>query len=367
MILFLCGSHLAGAASPVTLNLAQIDVELPVIVIYASLLDEKGEPLEPLKIDDITLTLDGQPISVQRVVPFEQTGEGVAYTLLVDASKTMAGFPFENAVSAMTELIENIRTQDRIAIIAFGDHVTVISDFSNEKETLLNKLQAIEPDDNYTYFFNAIDKAIDLNKRRDVSLPRRRAILVITDGENDIDGQIIKMMRNFPLIWSPGMKKWNSYVCHWLRSLKASSNGCLAKSGQFKRRILFEEPGSPGFYNNLSKNFGDIHSQYFIQAEYPEGKADGSVHQVVLTYHKDEHRIVGDKKVTFFASKTAHSNSYGNTRTDSNFYPNPGTRLRVKIAISASNIYWRWYWATWNRGTSAMVDYQRQTQEIENS
>lgn len=284
-------------ASPLSFTLSQVDICLPDIKIYASLMDENGSPVPLSSVNDITIKLDGQPIPVERITPFKDADEGVAYTFLLDISKTMAGAPFQNAVSAMEKLIKNMNDRDCSAIITFGDQAAIISDFTKDQESLISKLDGIRPDHNNTHFYEAIDKSFDLNKRRDPTLPIRRAILVITDGKDEGSGIILDDLidRNQKIgipIYSIGYTRIEPVHLDNLKRLSKLSGGYFLRSEDTQE-----------FTRIYEKTFGDIQSQFVIETAFPSGRADGSMHQIYVEYKNNDTIIPAGKRVSFLFAK----------------------------------------------------------------
>lgn len=284
--------HVAQAY-PARLALSQVDVYLPSIRIYVNLLDGAGNPIHPLSERNFTVMLDGQDIAITKLALFKDTDEGIAYTLLIDISKTMAGAPFTQSLQAAQGIIEHIGARDSIAIIAFGDDVSPISDFTNDKDALLAKLRAITPDHNNTHFYAAVNKAYELNKRQDQDLPRRRAILVISDGKDEGSGIILDdlLRQNDHLgipIYSIGYSKIERRYLDHLKRLSELSGG----------RYLTTQD-TQEFSQIYQEMFSDLQSHYVIYTECQTGTADGSTHQMIVIYHQEPYRIQTEKKVTF--------------------------------------------------------------------
>lgn len=291
LILSLSGIH-GAAAYPVKFTLSQVHVCLPEIKVYAGLTDENGTPMDSPSADDLIIKLDGRAIPIREVSPFKETGEGVAYTLLTDVSKTMAGAPFRNAVSAITALVSNMSEKDRIAVITFGDDVTIISDFTNDRDELISALGRIQPNHNNTHFYAGVSKAFDLNKRQDPTLPTRRAILVISDGKDEGSGitieDLIEQNNEGIPIYSIGYSKIDPKYLDPLKRLSVLSGGHFLRSRDARE-----------FTDIYQKTFGDIRSQFVIKTAAASEKADGIPRQIYVAYSKDEYRISAEKTAHF--------------------------------------------------------------------
>ncbi len=279
-------------AYPIKLEISQIEAHLPEVRLYVGLLDEQDRPIQPLSETAITVNVDGTVCPVERVVSFEASGEGVAYTLLIDVSKTMRGAPFTQAIAAGENLIRKLRPQDRLAIITFGDRVTVETDFVNDQALLLAKLDEIEPTHDYTHFYAAVNQAYNINTRGGLDFPVRRAILVITDGKDEGSGITLDdlLRRNetegIP-IYSIGYSRIDPKFLDNLKRLSELSGG----------NYLQKKPEE--FAEIYQQTIGDIHAQSVVTAAFPTGKADGKKHQVSVFYRKDSDYFSASKPVKF--------------------------------------------------------------------
>lgn len=280
-------------ADVVKFDISQADAFLPEIKIYASLVGGVDESMISLAKGDLIAKIDGKPLVISNIKPFRDSGEGVAYTILLDVSMTMSGIPFNNAVKAVNELISSISDKDKISIITFGDNVSTVIDFSNNKEVLLTKIKEIAPTHNNTHFYAAINEAMALNMRRDQSIPVRRAILVITDGKDEGSGitidDLARLHEGFSIpIYSIG---FTSIEVEYLDNLKRLSE---LSGGRFVRG-----ESATDFQRIFQKTFNDIYSQYVISAIFSEGRADGDLHRILVTYSKGGNTISAEKRIAF--------------------------------------------------------------------
>jgi len=297
LLFFIGGIRPVADAYPVKFTLSQVDVYLPYIRIFACLSDENTTPIDTPSKDDIIIKLDGKTLPVKEIKSFKDSGEGVAYTLLLDISKTMKGTPFQNSVYASIGLIRNIRENDRIAVITFGDDVKIINDFSNDKEKLISGLLKLEPNHENTHFFAGVNQAFSLNMRRDSGLPIRRAILIITDGKDEgsgitLDDLIRHNEKNGIPIYSIGYTNIDPVYLNNLKRLSDLSGGNFLRSQDAQE-----------FGNIYIKTYVDIYSQFLIETEFPQGQSDGSFHQIYVSYSKDGYSISTEKKAAFIFAK----------------------------------------------------------------
>jgi len=279
------------------LAISQVDVYLPDIKIYTNLLDENKQPLSPDGLE-VRVNLDGNQIEfAEPPAIFKTTGKGVAYTFLLDVSGSMRGDPYRGAIEAIAGLFNHMNENDVVAVLTFGDEVKTITAFTRPDQALFDILQRITPDAQKTHFYEAIQRAFILNKRRDTGLPTRRAILVITDGKDEgsgirlddlLDNEIKR--RRIP-IYSVGFSKLREEK--FLDELKRISN---LSGGAYVRSDAYS-----GFAKIYTKTSGDIQEQMYIHVRAPEEmRADGKPHVLQVVVADGTGNQISDEKEVFF-------------------------------------------------------------------
>ncbi len=163
----------------------QLDVGAPVVRAYLDLTDTAGRPLEALPESSLTATLGEWPAEPVNVVPFSAVQQGIAYVFLVDISKSLSSDLFQQMVGGIETWVAGMSELDRAAIIAFGDSSRLIVDFTDSRAELLTGLESLGPTDNETLLHQALADALDLNRRLDVDLPGRRAVVIFSDGKDE--------------------------------------------------------------------------------------------------------------------------------------------------------------------------------------
>jgi uncharacterized protein YegL len=279
-----------------------VDKDSSQITVYASLLDVNKNPIQSVKTKEVNVTLDGRELAkdaVTEVKTFQETGEGIAYTLLLDVSKTMKGPPFLQAQEATKRLIKQMRQDpaDWVAVITFGDEVTILSDFANvsQQDKVIKQLDKLEAIGDNTHLYQAILNAFSLNKRIDSRLPVRRALFVITDGKDEGSGIQPSDLepainRNSVPIYSVGYTRIEKTYLDSIKRLAKLSGGNFVDKSTAPQDF-------PGVYE---KTMGDILKQLVIRATVSPGlKADGYNHSVKVTVSQGRAKIYGEKTVAF--------------------------------------------------------------------
>lgn len=85
--------------------------------------------------------------------------------IVIDASKTMTGAPFEDALRAAIRFIESKRPQDEVAVLAIRDTkdgYEVVSQFERDEKALARRIADIRADGNKTRLYDSIGAALQM-------------------------------------------------------------------------------------------------------------------------------------------------------------------------------------------------------------
>jgi VWFA-related protein len=178
----------ASAGEPVELILSQASVRPPEIKVYCDVLDSTGKPAQGIEARQLSGTIGKDQAEVIEVKSFADSGEGVAYILLIDISLSLRRQQFSQMREALEILVSNMKQHDRAAIITFGEECTLVADFTPSKDDLKAKLESLGPKDNRTQLHAGLVRALGMSQRKDEGLPDRRVIVVLTDGKDEGSG-----------------------------------------------------------------------------------------------------------------------------------------------------------------------------------
>ena len=196
---------LAGAAAPAqevaSVRVSQAYARLPEVVAYLDAVDADQNPVQSL--DQVAATLQERSLQLDKLVSFEQSGEGTAYLFLVDVSKSLRQAQFNQIRAAIERWISGLDAADRAAILSFGDAVNVVRDFTNDQGALRAALGALGPTDQKTQLHLALQRALEVGRRQDPGLPTRRVIVILSDGKDEGSGlteeDVAALLRDDPL------------------------------------------------------------------------------------------------------------------------------------------------------------------------
>ena len=169
-------------------GVSQVRSSFPSIRAYLNLRDADGEPVRSVDPAQFHATVGSHDASVSAVQPFEETGEGTAYILLVDVSKSLNEARFSQIRDALSDWADAMTAKDRAALLTFGTTVRVVQDFTADIAALKSRIAGLGPTDQHTQLHRALTDALEMGRRRDAGLPERRAIAVLSDGRDDYEG-----------------------------------------------------------------------------------------------------------------------------------------------------------------------------------
>jgi VWFA-related protein len=155
-----------------------IRIETRLVNLNVKAMDNAGQPLTDLKMEDFMVSEDGVK---QDVSHFKPVNAPVNVIMLLDLSGSTK--PKRKAmVDAARKFIDALPAQDRIAFVAFTRSYRALSEFTTDKESLKKVVEQIKGFDGGTAFYDSMWQALDdLEKVSDA----RKAVVVLTDGEDE--------------------------------------------------------------------------------------------------------------------------------------------------------------------------------------
>lgn len=170
-------------------------VEIEVINLTVSVTDSRSRYVTDLKTDDFAIFEDGvrQDLSI-----FRHEDIPISMALVIDTSASMDE-KLSTAQQAAVRFVKTLRPQDNAQIMQFNDRTTVLQDFTPDHQLLEDAIRRTEAS-GPTALHNALYVALkDLNKQKKVGELRRRAIVLLSDGEDTAslvnDEQVLELAR----------------------------------------------------------------------------------------------------------------------------------------------------------------------------
>jgi Ca-activated chloride channel family protein len=157
-----------------------IKVESSLVVLNTTITDVKGLPVGGLKQSQFKVFEDGQE---QQIEFFAAEKTPFAAVILIDTSGSMEA-RMSMARSAAINFLDGLRTDDVTAIYNFDTKVSLVQDFSNNRD-ITERIFDLKAD-GYTALNDAIYKASqELEKRSE----KRKAVIVLSDGADNKSGR----------------------------------------------------------------------------------------------------------------------------------------------------------------------------------
>jgi len=194
---FVCSCLLAMSSSSLaadvaSFRLSQVSVVPPDITAYLEILDADGYKAENIDSDQVSASIGSQQAVIDDLKDFSKSGGGTGLILLVDISSSLTEREFTQMRTVLKTWINAMSGKDKTAIMTFGKDVKVVRDFTDNKEILREIVDNLRPTDNQTQLHSGLVQAMELGRRTDPGIPIRRAIITLTDGEDDFPGGMTK-------------------------------------------------------------------------------------------------------------------------------------------------------------------------------
>jgi VWFA-related protein len=177
-----------AAVPPSNVRISQARAATPGIAVYLDIRSESGEAVDNVRAEQLQAEIGPYPASTKSLQAFSSSGEGIAYIFLVDVSKSLKPDQFTKIRNALLQWTEKMGDKDRAAIVSFGESVKTAQDFTADKAVLKTKIGELALTDRHTHLNEGLVRALDLGRRGDADLPRRRVIVTLTDGVADAAG-----------------------------------------------------------------------------------------------------------------------------------------------------------------------------------
>lgn len=281
MVLTAC-VYPAAASSTNDIRISQAYVELPQITAYFTINDAAGNAVPNVNPTDIKAVLGTHAQSVSSVKTFAESGEGVAYVFLVDISKSLHQGQFVQIQAALQQWSAELGAKDRVAIMTFGTTVSIVQDFTADKEVLKKKISGLAMTDENTQLHRGLVQAIETARQINPDLPKRRVIITLTDGEDDFAGGMTKD----EVLESLRVDRIPIYAIGFAEPPISEKNEASFKVlGEFARMsggAYFQAGAKP-----LADMYKDMHKQIcsgYVAVLATTAAGDGSIARLQLTY-----------------------------------------------------------------------------------
>jgi Ca-activated chloride channel family protein len=153
---------------------AQFSSSVQLVEVYATVTDQKGEPVTGLRQADFQVDEDGTP---QDIATFAAGEFPLTVALGIDRSWSMAGEPLTLAKQASQTFLRQLKPDDRSIVVAISNEADTIAPLSTDRAAQARAIAALDPWST-TALHDAIIAALDrLEPERG-----RQALIVFSDG-----------------------------------------------------------------------------------------------------------------------------------------------------------------------------------------
>jgi Ca-activated chloride channel family protein len=187
--LFLCVACMGGVA----MAQAPIKVDVNLVNVAFTARDSQGHLVESLKREDVELLEDAVPQKIEFFA--RSTDLPLTLALIVDVSGSQDEFGKKHKKDLEVFLKEILRPQDRVLLVCFGNHLRLVSDYTNSAEQILEnykefdkgkkhfaEIGPVEERDLGTAFYDSIYYSVT---EKLAASGGRKAILMFSDGEDN--------------------------------------------------------------------------------------------------------------------------------------------------------------------------------------
>jgi Ca-activated chloride channel family protein len=262
-------------------------IALPVTVNVA------GTPryMTGLNVDDFAVYEDGVK---QDITIFNNTNSPLAMTLLLDGSASMDS-RLHTAQEAAIGFARTIRRHDLAEIIEFDNRTAVLQTFTNDVAQLERAIRRTSAG-GATGMFNAIYIALDslkkLGKVDDEQQVRRKAIILVSDGEDNASAFTFEGPEG---ILELAKKSETTIYAVGLRQPETGKSRSFNQA-EFVLRQLAQHTGGRAFFpshiNDLSNTYlqisEELSNQYTLGYSSRNNRRDGAWRRVVVRVNRPD-------------------------------------------------------------------------------
>lgn len=253
--------------------------EVEVVNLNLSVSQRGDHFVTDLREDEISVFEDGIP---QKLCLFTRERLPLSLSLLIDSSASMNP-NLAVARAAALRLVQTLGPQDEAAIVEFNQRHHVVQDFTSDHPLLEQALQRIQADGT-TGLYNALYVSLrDLGRRGTQGELRKRAIVVLSDGEDTssliTDDQVIELVR----------KTGVAVYAISLRSKRVDTLSTQPRAAYFLSSLARESGGrtySPSSLADLDGVYAvvadELRTQYGVGYVSTNPKRDGAWRRVAI-------------------------------------------------------------------------------------
>jgi VWFA-related protein len=177
------GADPAGAQEDFSIKILDISSNTRGIVrLIVSATDKSGIPIKELRRSNFQLHVEGQPVKEFSIEAVSGAKNPLSVFLAVDVSGSMKGAPMDTAKKAAMAFLDRLEADDYAALLSFGSGTRLMHEFTSNKASVKQSLEALSADNQDTWLNEATYES--LQKASDAPTSRV-AIVLLTDGKDE--------------------------------------------------------------------------------------------------------------------------------------------------------------------------------------
>ncbi len=275
---------------------ATIEFNTSLVTLQVRVIDRQNRPINDVRKDDFRVFEDGQPQSIE----FFSTEEvPISYGIVVDNSGSLRQ-QLEKVIAAGRTIVESNKQGDETFLIRFTDssRINLDQEWTSDKTVLQEKLDDLFPDSGQTAVYDAVNLAAEYaterRKGEDPNDRRRRALIIVTDGEerNSVttEKELFARLRESDV---------QIFIIGFTGDLEEQDGGIIKKSTRSKATNLINklatETGGRAFFPNSVSELPaiadqitrDLRTQFIVSYNPTNKRRDGTFRRVRVALADD--------------------------------------------------------------------------------
>jgi Ca-activated chloride channel family protein len=255
------------------------------VTVNVTVTDGSRRYVTDLGRDNFVLLEDGRP---QQITVFRQTGVSLAVALLIDTSASMR-LTLPLAQQAALGFVRELASTDVAAVFDVDSRVGVAQDFTNDRASLERAIQRTRAGGTtalYDALYIALKELKKTIRGEPFEDPRRRAIVVLSDGEDtsslvSFDEVQDTAARSDTAVYAIGLFAPTTATSPWLEK---------PHEAEFVLRRLAQQTGGRAFFPTDAKELraiyaaikAELSNQYFLGYESSNPRRDGAFRRIAV-------------------------------------------------------------------------------------
>jgi Ca-activated chloride channel family protein len=271
------------------------------VLLHVRVTDAANNPVRDVPQQSFQVTEDGVP---QKIELFMNEEVPLTYGLLIDCSGSMRS-QIEHVVRSGMRIVNTNKPEDETFLVRFvsSDIIETVQELTSDKELLKKGLESLYVEGGQTAVFDALYLSAEYlaKKRSDQNAVRRRALILVTDGED----RNSYYKKDFLLHY---LVSTNTQVFTLALTKDLPSNK-VDKAFKFLAELATDTGGRTYFANTpadiervSSEIVKDIRTQYVLGYVPSAGEASKNFHKVLVSVgeNPNQEKRVAITRVTVF-------------------------------------------------------------------